>query len=597
MQPSPSLRESLGIVSDVRVVRRALLTSLLVGLILTAVHVGVGGPTTVIEVILTFLVPFVVSLVSSWAVIRRTRTDTALLEREIHTINRFPDQNPHPVMRIAGDGSLSYANAASEPLLTALSLEIGAPIPSRLRSELLAAAGDPTADPIEVMSGVRTFQLLAVDVPDLGVVNVYGTDVTAAKVIDRFPNRNPNPVFRVSREGTLIYANDASSPIVRSLGVGLGDPLPASLIADVRSIVSALVTGVEIRAEERTYRLEAVDIPEFDFVNVYGTDVTAAKWITKFPDQNPNPVLRIALDRSLVYANDASEFVLKGFGVGVGEEVPADVFTQLKAIADAGVPETVEVESDGHVVALLPVWIPDFGFINVYGTDVTAVRELETAHRENERLLLNILPPSIAARLRAGEATIADGFEEMTVLFADVVGFTELSSRLEPHQVVDMLNTVFSTFDGLVDRFGLEKIKTIGDAYMVVGGLGAHDADHAVQVTQLGLQMLEEVRRFTDPEPIQLRIGIHTGPAVAGVIGLKKFIYDVWGDTVNMASRLEGAGVPGRIQVGRQTYERLFDSFGFEARGEIELKGKGLVETFLVTAPRKLAPHGRAAPR
>jgi class 3 adenylate cyclase len=597
VQPSPSLRESLGIVSDVRVVRRALLTSLLVGLILTAVHVGVGGPTTVIEVILTFLVPFVVSLVSSWAVIRRTRTDTALLEREIHTINRFPDQNPHPVMRIAGDGSLSYANAASEPLLTALSLEIGAPIPSRLRSELLAAAGDPTADPIEVMSGVRTFQLLAVDVPDLGVVNVYGTDVTAAKVIDRFPNRNPNPVFRVSREGTLIYANDASSPIVRSLGVGLGDPLPASLIADVRSIVSGLVTGVEIRAEERTYRLEAVDIPEFDFVNVYGTDVTAAKWITKFPDQNPNPVLRIALDRSLVYANDASEFVLKGFGVGVGEEVPADVFTQLKAIADAGVPETVEVESDGHVVALLPVWIPDFGFINVYGTDVTAVRELETAHRENERLLLNILPPSIAARLRAGEATIADGFEEMTVLFADVVGFTELSSRLEPHQVVDMLNTVFSTFDGLVDRFGLEKIKTIGDAYMVVGGLGADDADHAVQVTQLGLQMLEEVRRFTDPEPIQLRIGIHTGPAVAGVIGLKKFIYDVWGDTVNMASRLEGAGVPGRIQVGRQTYERLFDSFGFEARGEIELKGKGLVETFLVTAPRKLAPHGRAAPR
>ena len=596
MQPSPSLRESLGIVSDVRVVRRALLTSLLVGLILTAVHVGVGGPTTVIEVILTFLVPFVVSLVSSWAVIRRTRTDTALLEREIHTINRFPDQNPHPVMRIAGDGSLSYANAASEPLLTALSLEIGAPIPSRLRSELLAAAGDPTADPIEVMSGVRTFQLLAVDVPDLGVVNVYGTDVTAAKVIDRFPNRNPNPVFRVSREGSLIYANDASGPIVRSLGVDLGDPLPASLIADVRSIVSGLVTGVEIRAEERTYRLEAVDIPEFDFVNVYGTDVTAAKWITKFPDQNPNPVLRIALDRSLVYANDASEFVLKGFGVGVGEEVPADVFTQLKAIADAGVPETVEVESDGHVVALLPVWIPDFGFINVYGTDVTAVRELETAHRENERLLLNILPPSIAARLRAGEATIADGFEEMTVLFADVVGFTELSSRLEPHQVVDMLNTVFSTFDGLVDRFGLEKIKTIGDAYMVVGGLGADDADHAVQVTQLGLQMLEEVRRFTDPEPIQLRIGIHTGPAVAGVIGLKKFIYDVWGDTVNMASRLEGAGVPGRIQVGRQTYERLFDSFGFEARGEIELKGKGLVETFLVTAPRKLAPHGRAAP-
>jgi class 3 adenylate cyclase len=584
MQRSVSLRESLGVLSDRRVLRRALLTSALVGVILTAVHALVGGATSVLEIVLTFGVPFVVSLVSSWAVIKRTRTDAALLEREINAINRFPDQNPHPVMRIGGDGTLTYANRASEPVTSALSLAVGERVPDDLLGRLHDVTNG-TDDPIEIVSGVRTFQLLPVDVPDLGVLNVYGTDVTASKVIDRFPNRNPNPVFRISGDGTLIYANDASEPIVHSFGIGIGDPVPAAVLADIRSMVAGFEAAIEVRGDERTFRLEAVDIPEFGFVNVYGTDVTAAKWVTKFPDQNPNPVLRIALDRSLVYANDASEFVLKSLGVGVGELVPTHVFAQLKEIADAGRTETVEVESDEHVVALLPVWIPDFGFINVYGTDITAVREVEIAHRENERLLLNILPRTIAERLRAGESTIADGFEEMTVLFADVVGFTELSSRLEPRQVVDMLNRVFSAFDGLVDHFALEKIKTIGDAYMVVGGLGQDGSDHVVRVTELALRMLDEVRTFVDPEPIDLRIGIHTGPAVAGVIGLKKFIYDVWGDTVNMASRLEGAGVPGRIHVSRHTYERLAASFTFEARGPIELKGKGLVETYLVVEP------------
>jgi class 3 adenylate cyclase len=585
MQRPSSLREQLDIVTDRRVLRRALLTSAVVGSILTVVHAATGGSSSALEIALTFCVPFLVSIVSSWEVIRRTRSDTALLEREIQAINRFPNQNPHPVMRIGQDGTLTYANAASAPVLASMSLRVGEAVDPGWLARLRSAAAGETDEPIEVASGIRTFQLLAVDVPDLGVLNVYGTDVTAAKVVDRFPDRNPNPVMRIDREGRLIYDNEASAPIVRTLGIARGDPVPASLLAELRAVELGARTAIEVRGDERTFRLDPVDIPEFGFLNVYGTDVTAAKWVTKFPDQNPNPVLRTSHDGSLVYANAASEVVLKGLGVGIGEEVPAHVFGQLKTIADEGRTETVEVEADDHVVALLPVWIPDFGFINVYGTDITAAREVERAHRENERLLLNILPRSIADRLRAGEVTIADGFEEMTVLFADVVGFTELSSRLEPREVVDMLNLVFTAFDELVDGFGLEKIKTIGDAYMVVGGLASHAEDHAVRVTQLGLRMLEVAHRVVEPEPIELRIGLHSGPAVAGVIGLKKFIYDVWGDTVNMASRLEGAGVPGRIQVSRSTFERLSGSFRFEPRGEIELKGKGRVEAFLVVGP------------
>jgi class 3 adenylate cyclase len=576
------LTDVRSVLGDPRVLRRALFTALIVGAVLTAVRLASHGSASALEASLTFAVPFVVSVASSWAAIARTRTDTRLLEREVQAINRFPDQNPHPVMRVSRDGVLSYANTASRAVVDALGLEVGSVVPPDLHRRIDGlASGDEAV--FEVPAGVRTFSFLAVDVPDLGFTNVYGTDVTAAKVVDRFPNRNPNPVMRMSPDGILIYANDASLPIVRSLGVELGDPLPNGLLSDLRAWLDGERFDIEVRGDMRTYRIEPVAIEEFGFVNLYGTDVTAAKWVARFPDSNPNPVLRTSHEGELVYANDASAVVRKGLGIEVGDQVPAETFARLREIADAGRAETVEVSAEGRIVALLPVWVPEFGFVNVYGTDITAAREVERAHRENERLLLNILPASIAERLRSGESTIADGFEEMTVLFADVVGFTQFASRLEPREVVDVLNRVFSRFDALVDAHRLEKIKTIGDAYMVVGGLVADPVDHAERVAELGLDILSEVREITGEYALDLRVGMHTGPAVAGVIGIKKFIYDVWGDTVNTASRLESHGVPGRIQVTRGAYERLRGRFAFEPRGEVELKGKGRVETWLLT--------------
>jgi class 3 adenylate cyclase len=576
------LTDVRSVLGDPRVLRRALFTALIVGALLTAVRLASHGSASALEASLTFAVPFLVSVASSWAAIARTRTDTRLLEREVQAINRFPDQNPHPVMRVSRDGVLSYANTASRPVVDALGLEVGSVVPPDLHRRIDGlASGDEAV--FEVPAGVRTFSFLAVDVPDLGFTNVYGTDVTAAKVVDRFPNRNPNPVMRMSPDGILIYANDASLPIVRSLGVELGDALPNGLVSDLRARLDGERFDIEVRGDMRTYRIEPVAIEEFGFVNLYGTDVTAAKWVARFPDSNPNPVLRTSHEGELVYANDASAVVRKGLGIEVGDQVPAETFARLREIADAGRAETVEVSAEGRIVALLPVWVPEFGFVNVYGTDITAAREVERAHRENERLLLNILPASIAERLRSGESTIADGFEEMTVLFADVVGFTQFASRLEPREVVDVLNRVFSRFDALVDAHRLEKIKTIGDAYMVVGGLVADPVDHAERVAELGLDILSEVREITGEYALDLRVGMHTGPAVAGVIGIKKFIYDVWGDTVNTASRLESHGVPGRIQVTRGAYERLRGRFAFEPRGEVELKGKGRVETWLLT--------------
>jgi class 3 adenylate cyclase len=222
-------------------------------------------------------------------------------------------------------------------------------------------------------------------------------------------------------------------------------------------------------------------------------------------------------------------------------------------------------------------------------TIATQMEELDVERAKSEALLLNILPSSIATRLKSSAGAIADGFPEVTVLFADIVGFTKLSARMSPEALVRGLNEMFSTFDDLADSLGVEKIKTIGDAYMAVAGLHG-DKDHAQTIAEMALGMVRGIAKFNRfDEPINVRIGIHTGPAVAGVIGKKKFIYDVWGDTVNTASRMESHGVPGEVHVTEATHALLEREYDFEARGEIEVKGKGVMRTWFVRGKKPLS--------
>jgi PAS domain S-box-containing protein len=218
--------------------------------------------------------------------------------------------------------------------------------------------------------------------------------------------------------------------------------------------------------------------------------------------------------------------------------------------------------------------------------DITDRKQAEEALRleqdKSERLLLNILPEIIAQRLKQDQRAIAEHFDDVTILFADIVGFTPLSARLKPIDLVNLLNHIFSQFDQLAQQYGLEKIKTIGDAYMVVGGLPVTKENHAEAIAQMALDMQQAILQFQaqTQESFQIRIGINTGPVIAGVIGMNKFIYDLWGDAVNVASRMESSGVPGRIQVTAQTYERLREQFEFEERGAIAVKGKGKMTTY-----------------
>jgi class 3 adenylate cyclase len=212
---------------------------------------------------------------------------------------------------------------------------------------------------------------------------------------------------------------------------------------------------------------------------------------------------------------------------------------------------------------------------------------------KSDHLLLNVVPARIAARLRAGEQPVVEYFPAINVLFADIVSFTEFASRHPPEIVVDFLQKIFARMDRLCDQFGIEKIKTIGDEYMVISGLSDLPGDKPSRnLAEFALAVIElsNELKYPDGLPVKIRIGMHTGRAVAGVIGQKKFAYDIWGDAINTASRMESSGEAGRIHVTEEMRARLRDYYRFEGRGAIEVKGKGPMTTYFLTAKSEPAP-------
>jgi class 3 adenylate cyclase len=215
---------------------------------------------------------------------------------------------------------------------------------------------------------------------------------------------------------------------------------------------------------------------------------------------------------------------------------------------------------------------------------VIILERLSFERERAESLLLNVLPGEVAAELKQRGETTARRFDSISVLFADIVGFTPMSAQMDPEEMVDRLNEVFTVFDALAERHGCEKIRTIGDNYMVASGVPIPREDHAKALAQMALEMID----YAEDGPLSFRIGINSGPVVAGVIGTKKFQYDVWGDTVNTASRMESHGEPGRIQISDATYRLIKDDYICTPRGPIEVKGKGTLTTYWLLSPARV---------
>jgi class 3 adenylate cyclase len=302
-------------------------------------------------------------------------------------------------------------------------------------------------------------------------------------------------------------------------------------------------------------------------------------------------VSRMALDDALKPVADMGRmFGWWGAGLLLVTAIGAWLMTrQILRPVNALVDAAAKVAAGDLTAQVKWKWKDELGVLSdTFNSMTKNIREktevIEQKNRENEALLLNILPSEIGTRLKGGEQEIADNFADVTVLFGDIVGFTVLSSHTSAKRIVEILNGIFSLFDRDAHELGIEKIKTIGDCYMAVCGLPHPYSDHADRMARMALRMLEVTRQYNKEKGtnLQLRIGINSGPVVAGVIGKSKFIYDLWGDTVNLASRMESAGVPGEIQVTRSVYERLKGKFEFESRGVIQVKGKGEIDAFLL---------------
>ena len=284
------------------------------------------------------------------------------------------------------------------------------------------------------------------------------------------------------------------------------------------------------------------------------------------------------------------------FGKNFWEEFPGLVNSVFYDQYHKAVAKQVGVIFEKYYRPLKVWWevrvFPSRDGISVFFHDITTRKKMESALRKErnktENLLLNLLPEPIAERLKEEPGVIADKFEKATILFADLVNFTQISTTMSATKLVYLLNEIFSTFDELTEKHGLEKIKTIGDAYMVAGGIPIVRPDHAEASAEMALDMLVAIDELNVKleATFDLRIGINSGPVVAGVIGTKKFIYDLWGNAVNTASRMESHGVPGRIQVSFYTYELLRDKYEFEERGLIDIKGQGEMRTYFLTGPK-----------
>ena len=241
------------------------------------------------------------------------------------------------------------------------------------------------------------------------------------------------------------------------------------------------------------------------------------------------------------------------------------------------------------IVALDSMFISLY-FAYFFFTENTQYKDLLANEREkSDHLLLSIFPETIAAQLRNSNQSVADSFDNVTIVFADIVGFTEYASTMSASELVAMLDEIFSEFDALVDKYGIEKIKTIGDAYMAVGGLPDPDAQHCQKVANMAIEINEIIKtKYAEKYNLKLRIGIHTGKAVAGVIGNKKFSYDLWGDSVNIASRFEASGHPEKIHITEAVKNNLGDDFMFQDCGEIMIKGKGMMKSYFLKGKKEI---------
>tara|TARA_B100001250_G_C19790218_1_gene786121 strand:- start:442 stop:2136 length:1695 start_codon:yes stop_codon:yes gene_type:complete len=502
-------------------------------------------------------------------------------EQLIKVLEKFPDQNPNPVLRFSDEGALQYYNRPSKPIIDAWKININDKPNKNIINKLRISLG-VNEHSFEIHVNQKTFLLKAVFIKELGSINVYGTDTTAKKAIDKFPDQNPNPVLRISKEGILNYHNKASNDIVNSHNLKIGKLISENLIELVsKSILTNSITQNELTTKNNTYLANIVPLPEFDFIIIYATDITAKKVINKFPDKNPNPVMKLGKNGELLYFNDASKYIIQNWGIGLNDSIPKVLINNLTK-ADSNDIHNMEFEVGNKTYYFNLVKINEFDFFLLYGTDITDTKDKEMILTK----LSKYFSPQVYNSIFTGEldVTIDTNRKNLTVFFSDIKGFTTITEKLEPEILTELVTYYLTEMTNIAIEYGGTVDKYIGDAIMIFFGDPKTDGitKDAVSCVTMALKMrkkLKSLRKkwasFGLTETLDVRMGIHTDVCTVGNFGSQdRLDYTVLGNGVNLASRLESLADPNEILISENTFNVIKNDIDCTYVDEIIVKGK-----------------------
>ena len=495
----------------------------------------------------------------------------------IDILKKFPDQNPNPVIRVSGDGILEYYNHPSKSIIKFYNLKINKKIGSDLLEHINVAITKKIYS-FEIKVESLSYSFKCVYVKELDGINIYGTDITAKKVIDKFPDSNPNPVMRVSYRGVLGYYNIASSKLVEALNLKISETVSNPILKYVGEVsISGCSANYEIHIGNFTYAASFVPVPEFQFIIVYATDITALKVIKKFPNQNPNPVLRVDLEGKLNYFNEASNYIVEKISAKVGARLPEQF---LENLLNEENKFELEIGSKTYVFDI--VKIKEFGFYLIYGTDITDSRDKERILKK----LSKYFSPQVYNSIFSGEldVTINTKRKNLTVFFSDIKSFTTITEKLEPEILTDLITNYLTEMTNIAIKYGGTVDKYIGDAIMIFFGdpQSKGTKEDAIACVSMALDMRKKLRKLKSywektglSESLDVRMGIHTDVCTVGNFGSSdRLDYTVLGNGVNLASRLESMAETNQILISENTHNLVNREFQSQFFSEITVKGK-----------------------
>ena len=504
----------------------------------------------------------------------------------INILKKFPDQNPNPVLRISEKGMLEYFNRPSKIIIDHYDFKLKNKVNDIFLAELKETLSK-NEHTFEIKLESSSFLLKAIYLKELNSFNIYGTDITAKKVIDKFPDSNPNPVMRISYDGILNYYNKGSQYLVTELELKLGHTVPKLILKYVGEVsLSGEAAFYEVFVGKNTYSASFVPIPEFNFIIMYATDITALKVINKFPNQNPNPVLRIDLDGKLNYFNNASKYIIEKWSIGLDSKVPEIIFERV-----VNNEKVFEIEVGSKFYSFNIVKINEFNFYLFYGTDITDSKDKENILNK----LSKYFSPQVYNSIFSGELDVAinTSRKDLTVFFSDIKSFTTITERLEPEILTKLITNYLTEMTNIAIEYGGTVDKYIGDAIMIFFGDPNSKGikKDAIACVSMALKMKKVLNKLRKnwrsaglSESLDVRMGIHTDMCTVGNFGsIDRLDYTVLGNGVNLASRLESLSNSNEILISENTYNLIKEEINCKYFDEIKVKGKAhSIKTFQV---------------